>query len=70
MAERRESEMENIIALLILPAVALLEAIEVGNSERAGKVRDAFAGLTEIFAFIALPILIPFMETGKGKKKE
>lgn len=70
MSEYREQGIENIIELLVLPAVAILESLDVGGNEKAGKVRDAFAGLTEIFAFIALPFLIPFVEIGEGGKKE
>lgn len=67
---RREQGIENIVELLVLPAVALLESLEFGGNEKAGKVRDGFAGLTEIFAFIALPFLILFSEIGEGGKKE
>lgn len=69
MSEHHENNFENIIELLIMPAVAVLEALEI-SGDRAGKVRDAFAGMTEMLAFVALPFLIPFMEIGAGGKSE
>ena len=66
---KKEFGIENLIELLVMPAIALFESFNVGKSEKGGKVRDSFSGLESIFMFIALPFLIPFAEMGKQNKK-
>lgn len=72
MPESSKSEfgIENLIELLVMPAIALFESLDFSGNENGGKVRDSFSGLENIFMFIALPILIPFMEMGKPTPKQ
>ena len=71
MPESSKSEhgIENLIELLFLPAIALFESLDFGGNEKGGKVRDSFSGLENIFLFIALPFLIPFIGMGKSSSK-
>lgn len=70
MPERQEQGFESIIELLVFPAIVLFESLDVGESKRSEKVRDAFIGLTEVFLLAMLPFLIPFTEIGRGQKKK
>lgn len=64
--ENREHGIDDLIGLLIMPAIALFESLDFGGNKRAESVRGGFQGIEQLFAIMVVPFLIPFMEMAES----